>query len=234
MILRSLIGVTAFLCLLGGPNGAWAQVRADSSLQQQIRQFALGGTRPQASVRVEVLVGELDARLRLAPCEKVEPHLPSGTRLWGKTRIGVRCVQGPSRWNVFLPVTVKVFGPALVATAALPVGTVLTASDLATAEVDLAENSSNAVVVAASAVGRTLAQPLMPGQSVRAAHLRLREWFAAGDTVKVVAQGAGFSVSSEGQALSAGVEGQVARIRTESGRVLTGLPVGDRRVELAL
>lgn len=203
-------------------------------LQQQIRQFALAGVRPEPTLRVEVQVGELDPRLRLAPCEKVEPHLPPGTRLWGKARIGVRCVQGPARWSVFLPVTVKVFGQALVATSALPVGSVLQARDLATAEVDLAENPSNAVLLPASAVGRVLAQPLVPGQSLRASHLRLREWFAAGDIVKVVAQGNGFSVSAEGQALTAGVEGQAARIRTESGRVLTGLPVGDRRVELAL
>jgi flagella basal body P-ring formation protein FlgA len=234
MIARLLPLIAWLLPALCAADAVHAQAQAPDALQQQIRQFALAGARPEPTLRVEVLVGELDPRLRLAACEKVEPHLPPGTRLWGKARIGVRCVQGPSRWSVFLPVTVKVFGPALVATAALPAGNVLKATDLATAEVDLAENSSNAVLVASSAVGRVLAQPLMPGQSVRASHLKLREWFAAGDIVKVVAQGAGFSVSAEGQALTAGIEGQAARIRTESGRVLTGLPVADRRVELAL
>ena len=52
--------------------------------------------------------------------------------------------------------------------------------------------------------------------------------------MKVVAVGAGFAVEREGQALTPGVEGQPARVRTESGRVLTGLPAGERRLELAL
>jgi flagella basal body P-ring formation protein FlgA len=50
----------------------------------------------------------------------------------------------------------------------------------------------------------------------------------------VIATGAGFALESEAQALSNGIEGQPARVRTESGRVLTGLPSGERRVEVAL
>jgi flagella basal body P-ring formation protein FlgA len=76
--------------------------------------------------------------------------------------------------------------------------------------------------------------PLQPGQAVRAADLRLRQWFAAGDTVRVLARGDGFSVSGEGQALGAGIEGQSVRVRTESGRVLTGLPVAAHQVEVVL
>ena len=34
--------------------------------------------------------------------------------------------------------------------------------------------------------------------------------------------------------LTPGVEGQVVRVRPESGRVLTGQPVAERRVEIAL
>ena len=58
-------------------------------------------------LRMEVTVGELDRRLKLAACERVEPYIPPGSQLWGKTRLGLRCVQGVSRWNVFLPITVK-------------------------------------------------------------------------------------------------------------------------------
>jgi flagellar basal body P-ring formation protein FlgA len=83
-------------------------------------------------------------------------------------------------------------------------------------------------------VGRTLAKSMVAGQSLRMAHLKLRQWFAAGETVRVLAQGAGFNVASEGQALTAGYEGQPAKVRTEAGRVLTGIAVGERRMELAL
>ena len=221
-----------------------------ADLEQEVRQLALSGLHATANAgnaatgvaqagtpaapRFEVNIGQLDARLRLAPCQHVEPYLPDGTRLWGKARIGLRCTQGTSRWNVYLPVTVKAFGPALVANGNLPAGSVLTSGDLVQAEVDLAEESSAPVLKAEVAVGRVLARPLKAGQSVRQSHIKPRQWFAAGDAVTVVAQGAGFSVSGEGQALTNGIEGQPARVRTESGRVLTGQPVGERRVEMSL
>ncbi|MGZ5206503.1 MAG: flagellar basal body P-ring formation chaperone FlgA, partial [Caldimonas sp.] len=164
----------------------------------------------------------------------IEPYLPAGMRLWGKARVGLRCKVGPTPWNVYLPITVKVWGRALVVPAGAVAGGTLTSADLAEAEVDLAEDVAPAVVDPKLAVGRVLAQNLKPGQTLRQSHLKVRQWFAAGETVKVVASGEGFALESEAQALSNGLEGQPARVRTESGRVLTGLPAGERRIEVAL
>jgi flagella basal body P-ring formation protein FlgA len=105
---------------------------------------------------------------------------------------------------------------------------------LTQAEIDLAEDNSPPLANPELAVGRTLARALKPGQSLRQSHLKARQWFAAGDTVTVLAQGDGFAVAGEAQALNPGIEGQPVRLRTESGRVLTGLPIGERRVELPL
>ena len=208
----------------------------DALLEQQVRQLALDGsqaTTPGAP-RIEVLVGQLDSRLRLAPCQRIEPYLPEGTRPWGKSRIGLRCTQGSVKWNVYLPITVKVYGRALVAANAISAGSVIGAADVAQADVDLAEDSSAPLVDAELVVGRTAARSLKSGQSLRAGHLKPRQYFAAGELVTVLAQGPGFSVASEGQALTNGVEGQLAKVRTESGRVLTGQPTGDRRLELGM
>lgn len=214
----------------------------DGGLQQQVRELALAGVPgaaqaaagPYGAPRFEVGVGQLDARLRLAPCQHVEPYVPDGMRLWGKSRIGLRCTQGAVKWNVYLPITVKVFGTALVATGSVAAGSVLRAADLTQAEVDLAEEMSAPLADPGLAVGRTVARALKPGQSLRQSHLKARQWFAAGDTVTVSAQGNGFSVASEAQALNNGIEGQPVRLRTESGRILTGLPVGERRADLNL
>ena len=51
--------------------------------------------------------------------------------------------------------------------------------------------------IASSVVGRTLAQALRPGQAVRQAHIKSRQWFAAGETVKVVAAGDGFALEEQ-------------------------------------
>lgn len=214
----------------------------DGALESQVRQLALSGTQAGAArtdaqagaPRIDISIGQLDPRLRLAPCQRIEPYVPEGTRMWGKSRIGLRCLQGTAKWNVYLPVTVRVFGHALVATDGAAAGSLLTAADLTTAEVDLAEDASAPLFDAALAIGHALARPLKPGQSLRQSHLKARQWFSAGETVTVLAQGDGFSVSGEAQALNNGIEGQPVRVRTEAGRVLTGLAVGERRVELGL
>ena len=205
-----------------------------TALIDQVRTLALGGAAPPGAARVEVVVGQLDPRLHLAPCERIEPYLPANVRLWGKSRIGLRCKEGRSAWNVYLPIVVKVWGRALVMTAGASVGTVVVDSSLDEAEVDLAAETTPAIVDRKAVVGRTLAQSLQPGQAVRQGHLKSRQWFAAGETIKVVAAGDGFALESSGQAITNGIEGQPAKVRTDSGLVVTGQPAGERRMEISL
>src|SRR5580765_272573 len=233
--LLGLAGLVLFGLLgLAAPVGAEGGAALDASLLDDVRALALGKAGESGGSRVEVTLGQLDPRLRLAPCQSIEPYLPPGVRLWGRTRIGLRCKVGPTPWNVYLPITVKVFGRALVVPAGAAAGSVLVEADLAEAEVDLAEEFAPALADPRLAVGRTLAQNLKAGQTLRQSHIKSRQWFVAGETVRVVATGEGFALESEAQALSNGIEGQPARVRTESGRVLTGLPSGERRVEVAL
>jgi flagella basal body P-ring formation protein FlgA len=184
--------------------------------------------------RVEVVLGRLDPRLKLAPCDKVRAYLPEGTRLWGRTRVGLRCEQGATRWNVYWPLTVKVFAPAVVAVVPLKPGTIMTAADLRLSEVDLAESSSPAVLHPQEVIGRSVLRVIEPGQGLRQDDVRMRRWFAAGDPVRVTVKGNGFAVASEGLALSHGDEGQCARVRVEGGRVLCARPIAERQAEVTL
>lgn len=203
-------------------------------LARHVQAVALDNVGAPRGARVELEMGELDPRLKLAPCERIEPFVPSGTRLWGKLRIGLRCMAGPVAWKVYLPVTVKVYGQALVAAGPLQAGAELTVLDLRYAEVDLGSLNTPAFTDASRLAGRVLTRALATGEPVRGDALRTRQWFGAGEIVTLTAMGRGFAVSSEGQALNPGMEGQPVRVRTESGRIVTGLPVGARRVEIGL
>ena len=72
------------------------------------------------------------------------------------------------------------------------------------------------------------------GQALRQALLRPAQVFQAGSQVRVLAQGAGFQVVSDGLALSAGVIGQTARVRMDNGRVMSGLVSDHKTVQLDL
>ena len=222
------------------PVAAMAQERADPGLKGQVEGLLRQLQLPQAEngaaspLRVEVVLGELDPRLKLAPCDKVRAYMPEGQRMWGRTRVGLRCEQGRAHWNVFWPVTVKVWGQGLVAAAPLRPGTPVRASDLQIAQVDLAAEASPAILRAEDVLGRSVVRGIESGQSLRMDDIKARRWFAAGDPVRLTIRGKGFQVASEGTALSHGDEGRCARVRTDGGRVICGLPTGERQVELSL
>ena len=217
---------------------ARAQTVLDQAWVTRAQQLASDAARTafgdQLPVRVEVIPGTLDPRLNLAPCQKVDIFMPSGLRAWGRTRIGLKCLQGPVAWSVTMPLTVRLWAPALVAAAPLPAGTVLQHTHLKMAEVDWSERDSPVILLEAAAVGRTLGSTLPAGAPLRREHLRKRQWFEAGDTVRIHAVGAGFVIQGEGVAITPGIEGQSTRIRTESGRTITANPVGQRLAEVLL
>jgi flagellar basal body P-ring formation protein FlgA len=206
-----------------------------ADLARQVQDLALstasGLQQPnQPPIRLEVELGSLDPRLKLAPCARIEPFLPPGGKLLGRTRIGLRCLEGARRWTVYWPLTVKAWTSGWITASPLAAGTVITGAHLTAGEVDIADGPAAAPLLPLAAIGRTLTRPVTAGSPLRAADLRQRQWFAAGDTVRVLAGGAGFELSTDGQAMNPGIEGQRVRVRTEGGRTITGLAVGDRLV----
>jgi flagella basal body P-ring formation protein FlgA len=185
-------------------------------------------------LRLEVSVGALDSRLHLAPCGNVEAYMPPGARLWGRSRIGLRCVDGMSKWNVSLPVTVKAFGQAWVVRGQVMAGSPVNQGDVVLAEVDWAEDTSPVLYDPSLWLGQTAARNLSTGQVLRQGLVRPTQVFPAGTQVRVVAEGPGFAVSSDAQALSAGVVGQLTRVRMDNGRIASGLVMDARTVRIAL
>lgn len=215
--------VTALASLGLVAGVAQAQTSAElEALSLNWAQAALGGA-AASELRMQVQIGKFDSRLQLAACAKIEPYLPAGTRLWGRTRLGLRCVQGPKAWNVFLPVTVQAFGPAWVLVTNARQGDALTAGDATLAEVDWAEQASPVVANQQAWLGQEAARHLQAGQALRQNMLRAPELFAMGAPVKVMVAGGGFSVISSGRAMAAGAEGANVRVRMDNGRLVSGV-----------
>ena len=186
----------------------------------------------QASqARVEVTLGQLDPRLQLAPCARIEPFIPPGARLWGRAHLGLRCAEGAT-WSVQMPVTVRVFGQALVAARPLAANTPLGPDDLVPMEIEWTREPQGVVTDMAQLDNRVLSRPLAAGQPLPLAALRAPQVIAAGDPVKVTGRGRGFAVSVDAVAMTSAQDGQAVRVRTEAGRVITGTARVGRRVEV--
>ncbi|MGD9943766.1 MAG: flagellar basal body P-ring formation chaperone FlgA [Burkholderiaceae bacterium] len=218
-----------------------ALAAASADLQRWVEQAAsgtwtLGGTagndgNAPPALRVEVTLGQ-SARLRLPACARVEPYLPANARLWGKSYIGVRCVEG-ANWSTLLPITVSVFGPALVATVPMPFNSVPDLANFRVDEVDWTAPGGVPVADPSLLNGRTIGRPLAAGQVLRPSDLRIPQTFSAGDPVRVRLLGRGFSISAGGFAMNGAGEGQTLRVRTETGKMVVGV-VRERTVEVKL
>lgn len=212
---------------------AQASVDVSSDLQRwmdtQIKELSSQQATP---LRLEIEAGQFDPRLRLAPCEQIEPFLPAGATLWGRTRIGVRCVQG-ARWQVYLPVRVRAFGPGWVIQRHLPAGSVLGMDDVVESEVEWTALTAPVMADPEQWVGMELARSLVPGTALRQGMVRAPQVFPSGAKVKVVIRGDGFVVSNEARSLSSGQVGRTVRVRLSSGRMLSGEVQEDGTVQLS-
>jgi flagella basal body P-ring formation protein FlgA len=184
------------------------------------------------AARVEVSIGALDPRVDLGACARLEPFVPSGTKLWGRAWIGVRCVEGPPL-IAYLPVQVQVYGPALVATRALPAGSALGPQDVRLEEIELTRERPGVLADPAAVANRVLARPVAAGQALHPDFLRSPPAVSAGDSVRAIYSGKGFTVSVEGRAMASAAEGEAVRIQTATGKTLAGIARAGRVVEIA-
>ncbi len=236
-------GVLAVLCgaALLGAASASAQATQPGAAEPDYSRLALDWAREAArasvpagakGLRLDVSVGAIDSRLKLAACGAIEPYMPPGSRLWGRSRVGLRCVDGMTRWNVTLPVTVKALGKAWVIKGQVMAGSPVGETDVTEAEVDWAEESNPVLADSSQWLGQVATRTLTTGQAIRQGMVRPSQVFQAGATVRVIAEGRGFQISGDGQAVSAGIVGQPARVRLDNGRITSGVVLDARTVKI--
>ena len=172
--------------------------------------------------RVSFTLGDVDPRLNLPACAAPEAFLPTGTRLWGNANVGVRC-GGNNPWTIYVQVSVRIMSDVVVAAHVLTQGRLIEAGDLMLQEADLTQLSVAVVTETQRAVGRIATLSVAPGQPLRQDLLRSPPVIQQGQSVTLRVQGPGFKVSAAGKAVTNAAEGQVAQVRTDSGRTINGI-----------
>lgn len=217
--------VAFFLAALPGPGALAAPGAIETSIRLTLEREAAAGT------RLSIEFPEVALPAALAACRHAEPFIPAGARLWGRTAIGVRCIDGAVA-SAYLPVVIRVHAKAIVATRSLSPGVVLAEDDLGESEVELTAGPGSVLTDPRLLIGRTLSRSVAAGAPFRPEGLRTQHAVASGDLVRILYAGTGFSVSADGKALASAQEGQSVRVQTESGRILTGVAKAGRVVEI--
>lgn len=214
--------VLAFaLCALSSVVHAQTPRQETAAIRQTVEQFLRIQTAGLPG-EVNISVGNVDARTNLPQCATPEAFMPNGSRLWGKTTIGVRCTT-PSPWTIYVAATVQVIGEYIITATPLAQGQAVGPNDIAKIKGDLTTLPNGIITDASQAIGRSVAVSLTSGAPLRSDSLRAQAAVQQGQSVRVVSNGPGFRVSAEARALNNASEGQVAQARTASGQVVSGI-----------
>jgi len=213
--LLALAFVTAAAAQTRGERQSLAAVRlaVEDHLARETR--GLPGT-------VSTTVGAIDPRLSLAACPALQTFTAPGSRLWGKASVGVRCT-APTLWQIYVPATVRVVDEFVVTARSIGQGQVITAADLVIRRGDLAELPAGVFKSPEASLGQTTIVSIAAGQALRQDMLRAPVLIQQGQTVRVVARGKSFEVSTDGRALTSAHADQVVEVRLASGQQVNGL-----------
>ena len=181
---------------------------------------------------VSVKVGAVDPRTALAGCPAPEAFLNPGARAWGKTTVGVRCT-APSSWTIYIQAQVNVKADYVAAAVPLAQGQPVEQGQLMLVKGDIAAMPNGIITDMAQAIGRTPTVSLAAGTPLRLDTLRSKPVVQQNQAVRLVLNGNGFYVSTEGRAIGTAGEGQVVQVRTPSGTVVSGTAKAGGMVEVA-
>ncbi|MGQ4880166.1 flagellar basal body P-ring formation chaperone FlgA [Billgrantia sp. LNSP4103-1] len=219
---------TRFALLLTLSLTTLVTITAASADDTELLQAVHGFLHEQAQTLGDELIIELrPPSARLPACESPDPFLTRpGQVPLGRISVGVRCGQD-GRQVRYLQAEIGVMGEFPVLDSPLAAGDTVQREDLVMHEGNLAELPNRALLDIDEIVGQVATRALSPGQPLLAHQFRSLPLVERNQRVVVVARGAAFRVSREGQALEPGALGDRIRVRFDSREVVTAEVVGE-------
>ena len=224
MLMKTIVAILCLLPVLGFAQTA--EPRQDPArILHSVEQFLQTQTTGLPG-QVKITVGKLDSRLNLDACNALEPFMPTGSRIWGKTTVGVRC-SSPTNWTIYLQADVRVIGEYVISAAPLAQGQLVAENQLSIARGDLTKLPNGIITDTNQAIGKTVVMSIPAGTPLRIDALRVQPAIQQGQSVKLVSSGTGFEVTADGRALASANAGQSVQIRIANGQVISGIAKAD-------
>ncbi len=228
---RGLLGALLF-SIAAGAAGDAEEHQDHKALERAIVEHVEAQT-TDGDGRVEVEVGYIDPRLRLARCAHApEAFTPPGTQLSGRTTVGVRC-RDPESWTVYIPATVQVYVPVVVTTGFLQRNRAITADDITLKEQDTGDLRRGYLIDPDEVIGKEPRTGIGPDTVLRPDQIQPPLLVRRGDRVSIMAESDTFRIRMEGEARGDGRKGETVRVRNlSSGREIDAEVIGRGRVRV--
>jgi flagella basal body P-ring formation protein FlgA len=190
---------------------------------------------PPLTPHQRLVAGPISANTRVARCDQpVKPSVSGGGQMRDRILVELIC-PGTPQWHIYVPVRVVGTSQVTLAAHAMVAGSVLTESDLRAEQRDISELPPGYMDDPGVVVGLTAARPISSGAIITNQLLLGAKAVQRGQTVTLVADAGGMSVSMQGRALSDGLINQRVKVENlSSGRVVEGIARSQQVVEIIL
>lgn len=185
--------------------------------------------------RIDVVVDDIDHRVRLATCPvPLKMSLPYGRKQVSRLTAQVRCA-GPRPWKINVPARLTVYRQVVVAARPLARGTILTADDIELAEQGGRTLGYGFLPNPEHALGHELRRPVAAGKVLTPQILTAPTLIRRGQRVSLHAGNRGLVVRMSGIARSNGILGQVIDVENaNSGRLVQAVVRSAKSAEVLL
>jgi len=191
--------------------------------------FRMKEAYPGATPHIEM--GQVDPRLRLPACSRLEFSEPAAARPALAGSLGVRCSE-PEAWSIFIGFQVRLRGPALLARQPLTARSPIRIEDWDSGEANYGNDPGSYVQTLENLAGSTLSRPVAAGTPLQIQMLWRPRVIRAGQRVSVVIEGPGFQVSQDAIAQNNAYVGEAVKVRLKDRRLLQGRAEADGRVRI--
>ena len=212
------------ICLLSGglSFGQSTPQFQDTNVLRTVAEEFLSTQTTNSLGKASITIGKIDPRLKLPACINLSPFLMPGSKPWGKLTIGIRCLNSTS-WVIYVSAQVSVTVDYYVTATTLSLGQMITSADIRKVNGDLSILPVGAITNPSQAIGKLLNISLISGSVLRTDALKSMLAIQQGQSIKVISTGPGFQVSTDAMALNNANDGQIAKAKTISGQLISGV-----------
>lgn len=225
--------ILSVIAILWCSCGFALQYQSLQDIRTTVRDYLKHQTMIFPGENVEVIVGHLDSRLRLPKCStKIRPFLPHRTQGTRITTVGVTC-DGTHRWNVYVPVEVKIYTPVAVASRNLVKGHLINKDDVHMVKRNRRRLRNGYYRSVHSVVGHVAARNIRSGVVFTQRNVQAPVVIRRGQEVTIVARTGTLQVEMRGIAKSNGQLNQRIKVMNKSSkRLIEAVVIGRDKVEV--
>ncbi|MCW8983627.1 MAG: flagellar basal body P-ring formation chaperone FlgA [Gammaproteobacteria bacterium] len=219
--------IALFLAMLSVTFGA---VAAEQQSHRSIQEAVYGHLIEELTAsggEINVKVGKLDQRLRLAQCSTpLTASLPPSSRRVGGVTVKVSC-EGNTPWTIYIQAEVEQFGQVMVASRNLRRGEIISRDDMEQRRVSLGLIRGGYISKLENILGWQVKRNISSGKIISPNSIMRQLLVKRGDVVVIIAKNGGFEVKMGGVAKSSGAKGDTVQVINQSSKkVVEGIVIG--------